>query len=113
MLAVTRVNRCRFCTFAHTKAALKEGLTQDEVRHLLAGAYDDAPERERPAILFAEHWADMGGRPDSSAVDALNKTYGAEAGRIELVLRVIKTFNYLGNLVDYALFKVSFGHRGG
>ena len=35
MLAVTAVNGCRYCSYAHTRAALKGGLSREEISGLL------------------------------------------------------------------------------
>jgi len=37
MLAVTQVNGCRLCSYAHTKIALENGLEQNEISALLSG----------------------------------------------------------------------------
>lgn len=37
MLAVTQVNGCRYCSYGHTKAALKEGIPEDEIARIAAG----------------------------------------------------------------------------
>ncbi|HOZ46535.1 MAG TPA: carboxymuconolactone decarboxylase family protein [Candidatus Hydrogenedentes bacterium] len=110
MLAVTEVNGCRFCSFAHTRAALSEGLSEGEVRALLRGLLEDVPEDQRTAVLYAQHWAETEGHPDPEALDRIEATYGKEmADAIHLVLRVIRMGNYTGNTVDYLLFRLSFG----
>jgi AhpD family alkylhydroperoxidase len=37
MLAVTEVNGCEMCSYAHTKMALEAGLSNDEIQQMLAG----------------------------------------------------------------------------
>lgn len=53
MLAVTSVNGCRYCSYFHTSLALKEGMSADEIQHLLGGEFADAPAAEAVALLFA------------------------------------------------------------
>ncbi|MFC0273464.1 carboxymuconolactone decarboxylase family protein [Metabacillus herbersteinensis] len=32
MLAVTEVNGCEFCSYSHTKIALEQGMSQEEIK---------------------------------------------------------------------------------
>lgn len=113
MLAVTRVNACRFCTFAHSRAALQAGMTRGEVDTLLGGGFEDCPESELPAVLYAKDWAEAGGVADPEAERRLAETYGEEAAAdILLALRIIRAGNLTGNTVDCFLHRVSFGRLG-
>ena len=76
MLAVTEVNGCALCAFAHTKYALDAGMDIDEVRQMLGGVTAGAPDRELPALAFAQHYADTGARPEMGAWDRLVTIYG-------------------------------------
>jgi len=110
MLCVTSVNGCRWCSFAHSRMALAAGLGPEEVRGLLGGVADGAPEGELPALLYAQHWAETGGRPDTAARARLVGTYGpASAEAIERVIRVINTANMLGNTVDRVMGRLTRG----
>jgi len=101
MLAVTGVNDCRYCTYAHTKMGLRAGLSADELRGLLSGDFRDAPDDELPALLFAQHYAENGGRLDPEAWDRLRSRYGPETAAAILVrIRMIWTANLLGNTLD-------------
>jgi AhpD family alkylhydroperoxidase len=113
MLAVTAVNGCRYCSFYHAQEALKAGLPEEELRQMLAGVVDGAPEEELPALLYAQHWAEANGKPDAAARQTLARTYGPErATAIETVLRMIHMGNLLGNTGDYWLYRLSFGAFG-
>lgn len=113
MLAVTRVNACRFCAFAHTRAALQAGMGRAEVDALLGGGFEDCPEAELPAVIYAKDWAEAGGVADPEAERRLAETYGEEAaGDILLSLRIIRAGNLTGNTVDALLHRVSFGRLG-
>ena len=59
MLAVTHVNGCRWCNYGHTRAALREGVSEDELHHLLEGEFAMLPEGEVVALVFAQHYADL------------------------------------------------------
>ena len=58
MLAVTAVNKCPMCSYAHTEIALKSGMAKEEIENLLGGSYTDCPPEEGGAILFAQHYAE-------------------------------------------------------
>lgn len=112
-LAETEVNGCHYCSFVHSRAAVKEGVPADEVRELLSREWGHVPERERPAVAYAQHWADTYGNPDPSAIATLESTYGPDAAAsIHFTLLLMKVSNYLGNFVDLCLFKLSFGRLG-
>lgn len=48
MLAVTEVNGCEVCSYAHTKMALEAGMSNEEIKNMLAGTSEDAPVDEMP-----------------------------------------------------------------
>ncbi|MBN1248115.1 MAG: carboxymuconolactone decarboxylase family protein [Anaerolineae bacterium] len=114
MLAVTEVNQCRYCAYYHARQALVEGLSEDEIEALAAGDFADSPPGERPALLYAQHWAEADGRPDPAAQVRLEQLYDpATARAIELALRVIRIGNLMGNTWDGILYKLSAGRWGG
>lgn len=78
MLAVTEVNGCALCAYGHARFALDAGLRPDEVRNLLGGVEADVPDRELPAIAFAQHYADTRGHPDPEAMGRLVQVYGEQ-----------------------------------
>jgi AhpD family alkylhydroperoxidase len=113
MLAVTQVNECRYCSEYHAKQALKTGLSQDEVQELLDGVADQCPPEQLAAILYARHWAEMAGHPDSDVRQMLIETYGAaKAAAIEMILRMINVGNLSGNTFDFILYRISGGRLG-
>ena len=113
MLAVTEVNGCRYCQYAHAKMALKSGLTKDEIESMADGVFHHCPPEEVPALLYAQHWAEMNGKPDRQARQKVIDTYGEQAvSGMELAMRMIRMGNLMGNTWDYILFKISFGHWG-
>lgn len=76
MLAVTEVNGCEICSYAHTNWALEAGLSNEEISRLLAGSDEGIPQDELPAILFAQHYADTKGKPDKDAWARVVAVYG-------------------------------------
>ena len=66
------------------------------------------------AILYAQHWAETNAQPEAEAVRKLEQTYGTEkAEAIDVVLRMIRLGNLVGNSCDYLLYRISFGRWGG
>jgi AhpD family alkylhydroperoxidase len=113
MLAVTGVNQCRYCLYGHTRQALKLGISQEELRELCLGTFDQSPSEELPALLYAQHWAETGGAVDAEARECLQDTYGVQkAQSIEISLRLIQMGNLLGNTFDYVIYRASFGRWG-
>jgi AhpD family alkylhydroperoxidase len=110
MLAVISVYRCRYCSWAHTREALRSGVARDEIASLLTGSVDSCPEDEAVALLYAQHWADTDTCPDPESCRRLEQAYGAEkAEAINMVLRMIRVGNLTGNTWDRFLNRISFG----
>jgi AhpD family alkylhydroperoxidase len=113
MLAVTAVNGCRYCSYAHTRQALAEGIDGSEVRALLDGVVEDSPKEEIPALLYAQHWAETAGKVDPATRAQMVAAYDLDTVKaIELALQTIQMGNLLGNTVDYVLYRLSFGRLG-
>jgi len=113
MLAVTSVEGCRYCSYSHSKLALKGGVNQEEIGRLLSGDFDDCTEDEAMAIFYAQHWAESNARPDLEATNKLQEIYDPEkVEAIHLMLRMIRMGNLLGNTWDYFLYRISFGKWG-
>jgi AhpD family alkylhydroperoxidase len=81
MLAVTEVNGCEVCSYAHTRMALELGMSREEVQTLLAGGTGRVPAEEAIAIAFAQHYADARGRPSRESWQRLVETYGSATAR--------------------------------
>jgi len=113
MLVVTGVNDCRYCSYGHARMALSEGISEEEVEMLAEMAFEGSPAEEVPALLYAQHWAESDGQPDPAARASVEARYGEETlQRIEVILRMIRAANLLGNTFDYVLHRVSFGRLG-
>jgi AhpD family alkylhydroperoxidase len=84
MLAVTEVNGCPACSWAHTRMALREGMSGEEISALLSGDGGVVPPDEATGVVFAQHYADSRARPDRDAYDALVGESGPERARTVL-----------------------------
>ncbi|MDO9045790.1 MAG: carboxymuconolactone decarboxylase family protein [Methanobacteriaceae archaeon] len=76
MLAVTEVNDCAICSYAHTKRALESGMSSEEIHNMLAGVMDDIPDDELAAVMFAQHYADTRGHPTEESWQRIVEIYG-------------------------------------
>jgi AhpD family alkylhydroperoxidase len=113
MLAVTEVNGCRYCQYAHAKMALDAGLSQKEIKSLSSGSFHNCPDQEVPALLYAQHWAEQNGQPDVDTREKLFDVYDkTTVESMELAMRMIRMGNLLGNTWDYVVFRLSFGRLG-
>ncbi|HTO17485.1 MAG TPA: carboxymuconolactone decarboxylase family protein [Edaphocola sp.] len=83
-LAVTEVNGCAACSYQHTKMALKQGMSNEEIKSFLIGSNSFIKPEEAKAILFAQHYADSRAFPKKYAYDALIKEYGENKAKIIL-----------------------------
>lgn len=97
MLAVTEVNGCPLCSYAHTKMALESGMSLEETRNMLAGTKDDIPSDELAAILFAQHYAETRGNPSEGSWRRIVDIYGlTKASGILGSIRTIMLGNAIG-----------------
>jgi AhpD family alkylhydroperoxidase len=76
MLAVTEVNDCAICSYAHTKMAIESGMSIEEIQNMLSGVIDDVPADEVAAIMFAQHYADTRGNPTLESWRRIVEIYG-------------------------------------
>ncbi len=113
MLAVTAVNGCRYCSQFHAREAIKAGLPPEELQKMLIGIVDDAPDDELPALIYAQHWAEMDGVAETAVRQQFIQTYGTDrAEAIETVLAMIRQGNLWGNTTDYFIYRLTFGRHG-
>ncbi len=104
MLAVTQVNGCRYCNWGHSVAALKAGVPREQIDAINVSEFTELPPDEVPALLFAQHYAETEGHPDSEAWDKLVEQY-AEQGAQDILayIRMITFGNLWGNSFDALL----------
>jgi AhpD family alkylhydroperoxidase len=113
MLAVTAVNRCRYCSYAHARQALVNGINKEEIVALQDGVFENCPKDELPALLYAQHWAETRGKIEPTARTQIIEKYNEETvNAIDLTLQTIQMGNLLGNTLDYFLYRLSFGRLG-
>lgn len=103
-LAVTEVNGCPACSYQHTKMALRQGMSNEEISSFLSGGDDFINPDEAKAIVFAQHFADSKGFPKKYAYDAIVKEYGEEQACIILsAVQIMIAGNMYG--IPYSAFQ--------
>lgn len=83
-LAVTEVNGCAACSYAHTTMALRQGMSNEEISSFLGGSDQYIKPEEAKAIMFAQHFADTKGYPQRDVYETIIEEYGPEKARIIL-----------------------------
>jgi AhpD family alkylhydroperoxidase len=107
MLVVTQVNGCRYCSYVHTKMALKAGLSEQELYNLMALDTSTFPEDEAVALTFAQHFAETEGHPDPAAEKRLRDYYSEQISQdIKNIISMIYFSNLCGNTVDAFLSRL-------
>ena len=97
MLAVTEVNGCAICSYAHTRMALESGMSNEEIAHILSGTTDDIPVDQLPAILFAQHYAENRAHPFEGTWQRIVERYGIKKARgILAAIRIMMIGNTYG-----------------
>ena len=97
MMAVTEVNGCAICSYAHTKMALETGISNEEIQNILSGVMDDIPPDETAGVMFAQHYADSRGEPSKEAWKHVVQIYGlSKAKGILGAIRIIMVGNMYG-----------------
>jgi AhpD family alkylhydroperoxidase len=113
MMAVTAVYGCSYCSWLHTTLALRTGIDREEITRLLSSSVGNCPEDEAIALLYAQHWADSNANPQPEFTQRLVEAYGSEKAKaINLLLRMNRMGNLVGNSFDYLLYRISSGRVG-
>jgi len=103
MLAVARVNECRYCVYAHTDAARHAGLSDDAIDGPPVGG-DEALAVEYASALAADGFGPVDPALEAAVVAALGE-HGRR--RVEVTARYMTVANLTGNTVDALLARFS------
>jgi AhpD family alkylhydroperoxidase len=107
MLAVTEVNGCRYCNYLHTKLALKAGVSKEDIQILLNGQFENISPDEAHALMFAQHYADTGGYPDSETYYKFVDFYGDDKAKgIMSIIKAIMVGNIYGLSIDVFINRI-------
>jgi len=107
-LATTSVNGCVYCSYGHSKLALRSGIAKEEIDLLLKGEIGrEIDGFEAPGLFFAQHYAEAGGKPDASMLQKLRLAYGESLSKdILAIIREIEFGNLSGNTFDAFLSRL-------
>lgn len=105
MLAVTSVNDCRYCSWAHTHLALNNGVDLEEINQILShGGYKATSDKDAAAILFAQHYADTNGAVEPDSIQTLKAHFStSQILEIKSYIHAIYIGNLSGNTFDALL----------
>jgi AhpD family alkylhydroperoxidase len=92
MLAISGVNGCAMCSFVHTKLALAEGISAEQIKQLLGGEFNDIPAGEAVGVLYAQSYASGKEVIDPTSFQRLVKEYGEQKAYCILQVCQIITF---------------------
>ena len=108
MLACTQVNDCRYCAWAHTHLALKNGIDPATIQALLGACASTAvSDDESIAILYAQHFAERAGNVTKEASTRLGSAFTTTQIReINAYLYAIYFANLSGNTFDALLLRM-------
>lgn len=96
-LAVTEVNGCSACSYAHAHMALNSGMSSEEINSFLVGNNDFVKPDEAKAIAFAQHYAETGAKPDENTYKVLLEEYGKEKSKAVISsIQIITIGNIFG-----------------
>ena len=114
MLAVSRVNACRGCSFVHQRFALRAGVSAEELQAIGLGELTALDGRSRAAVAYATALAERRFRqapPDEIAAAAALHLSPAERSAVEAVARLMALANLSANTME-ATFTSLTGGRG-
>ncbi|MGI6545927.1 MAG: carboxymuconolactone decarboxylase family protein [Fastidiosipilaceae bacterium] len=109
MLAVTEVNGCEACSYAHTKFALEEGMSPEEISSILSGDLQNIPQEESVGVFFAQHYADEKGKASKDSWQRLVDEYGQ---RSAMVILAFTRMMLVGNIYGIAVSAIRDRFKG-
>ena len=104
MLAVTEVNGCEACSWAHARMALSEGFSQDEIESFLSGSDKYIIPEEAVGILFGQEYANQRGYVTKLSYQKLIDTYGKKKGKKIVATIQVMMFANTSGLTISAFF---------
>ena len=103
MLAVSRVNACRGCTFVHQRWALRAGVSAEELEAIELGELAALDDRSRAVVAYATALAEHRFRqvpPDDVAAAAALHLSPTGRSAVEAVARLMALANLSANTAE-------------
>jgi alkylhydroperoxidase/carboxymuconolactone decarboxylase family protein YurZ len=96
VIVIDAVNECIYCSWLDAKLAVKEGISEEEIKNMLKLQFhEDASESELNALLFTQHYAESNGNPYPEMTRGFFEFYGENTAKDIII--AIKTVTF-GNL---------------
>ena len=103
MVAVSRVNSCRGCTFVHERWANRTGVSQDDLDAIGLGDLGALDDRNRSAVAYAAALTEArcrGPVPAELAASAADHLAPQELAGVDAVARAMALANLSANTVE-------------
>ncbi len=103
MVAVSHVNACRGCTFAHERWAGRAGVSAEDLRAIGLGDLEDLDERSRVAVAYAAALAEARFREPVAAdlaARASDRLTPGELAAVDAVARAMALANLSSNTFE-------------
>lgn len=114
MVAVSRVNSCRGCTFVHERWAGRAGVSQEDLYAIGLGDLDSLDARDRAAVAYAVALADKHFRGPvvaEVAAAAAEHLTSEELAGVDAVARTMAVANLSANTAESLFGRLSFPRR--
>lgn len=106
MVAVSAVNQCAYCSYLHTRTALEQGISREEIDTIFKNDVSQFSEEDLPGILFAQHFAETKGNVSEEALKNIEEKYGTiTTGQMLAFLQTVLFGNLCCN--TYVSFKTN------
>ena len=103
MVAVSRVNSCRGCTFVHERLATRAGVSSDDLEAIGLGDLGALDDRSRAAVAYAAALAETrfrGPIPADLAASAANHLTPDQLAAVDAVARAMALANLSANTAE-------------
>jgi len=96
LIVTDAVNECKYCSWMDAKLAIKNGVSEEEVKNMLKLEFEtNVSDYELPALVFAQDYAENHGMVGADMLQTLTENYGEKLAKdLLLAIRAV-TF---GNL---------------
>ncbi len=114
MVAVSRVNSCRGCTFVHERWAGRAGVTADDLKAIDLGDLGDLDERSGAAVAYAAALAEARFRGPIAAdlaAGASDHLTPDELAAVDAVARAMALANLSANTLEALFGRLRFPPR--
>ncbi len=106
MVAVSRVNSCRGCVFAHEHWASRVGVAPEDLQAIGSGEFENFDDRNRAAVAYAAALAEAHFRPPLAAdlsAGASDHLTPDEVAAVDAVARAMAFANLTANTAEKLL----------